>query len=141
MKVHKLAALVMTIVMAFSTNTISGDKNAMKIRIIASGLTMTATLNDTQTAKDLAAKLPLRLRLNKHQNREYYASLKLSKNAKQEDGYSIGNIAYWPMGESLVVFYDKGYTSNLIVMGDITSGLEQLSKMGSTFEALIERIE
>ncbi len=113
----------------------------VKIRITSEKNIITAVLNDTPTAQDLIKKLPITLKMNMHQNREYYTDINLSKNTPTQNGYKIGDIGYWTPGNNMVIFYDKGYTSSLIIMGHITSEIETLSNMGNSFIAKIEKIE
>lgn len=117
-----------------------GDKQ-VKIRITSGDLRVDGVLNDSTPAKDLLKRLPITLNLNMHQSREYYADIRLDKNGSIQNGYQVGDIAYWAPGNSLVFFYNKGYTGSLIIMGKMTSGLNELTKMGSSFTARIERIE
>lgn len=117
-----------------------GEKN-VRIRITSGDLHVEAILNDTSTAQDLLKRLPLTLNLHQHQSREYYADIRLDKNDATQGGYQIGDIAYWAPGNSLVFFYDKGYTGSLIIMGKMTGNFSQLSNMGNSFKARIERIE
>lgn len=113
----------------------------MKIRITIDQTSVTAILNGTTTSKDFYEKLPLKLEMHPHQNREFYADLKLAENAAVQNHYNVGDIAYWVSGGAIVLFYDVGYTSNLIIMGKMTSGLEKLSEINGRFTALIEKIE
>jgi hypothetical protein len=136
----KLVLITITFVAALFAATSEG-KAEMNIKITAGQTVIMASLNDSAPAKDLFSKLPLTLAMNRHQNREYYADIRLDKSGKTQDGYQVGDIAYWGTGNSLVLFYDKGYTGGLIIMGRITSGLDKLSSMGGDFTALIEVTE
>lgn len=118
----------------------AGEK-FVKIKITSGNKVIFAQLNDSAPAQDLLKRLPMTLNMNAHQNREYYANIRLDDTSSTQDGYQIGDIAYWPLGNSLILFYDKGYTSNLIIMGKITSGLDLLSDMRLGFSAKIEKIE
>lgn len=116
-------------------------ENFVKIKITSGDKVIFAQLNDTAPAQDLLSRLPIILQMNAHQSREYYASIRLDNSSSTQDGYQIGDIAYWPLGNSFILFYDKGYTSNLIVMGKIASGLDLLPDMGPDFSAKIEKVE
>lgn len=113
----------------------------MKIKITSGNKVIFAQLNNTAPAQDLLSRLPIILHMNAHQSREYYASIHLDNSSSTQDGYQIGDIAYWTLGNSLILFYDKGYTGNLIVMGKIASGLDSLPDMGPDFSAKIEKVE
>lgn len=110
----------------------------MKIKMTLENRVIVAELNNTLPAKDLFAKLPLTLSLNKHQNREYYTLIKLDKTGPIQDGYQMGDIGYWIEGNALVFFYDSGYTDSLIILGKITQGLEFFSKMSNAVSVHIE---
>lgn len=117
-----------------------GEKS-VKIKITSGNQVIFASLNNSAPAQDLLNRLPITLYLNAHQNREYYASIHLDNNSSTQDGYQIGDIAYWTPGNSLILFYDKGYTNSLIIMGKISSGLDMLQDMGAGFSAKIEKVE
>src|SRR3546814_5466660 len=51
------------------------DETSMKIRIEFNGATMTATLNDTPSARDLASMLPLDLTIDDYSTNEKIAYL------------------------------------------------------------------
>jgi hypothetical protein len=125
----------------------SGGENTqkedfMKISIIINNsVRLTAVLNDTPPSKDLIAKLPLTLQMSRHQSREYYASLPLSKNAATQNGYVVGDISYWTAGDCLVFYYARGYTGSLITMGRISSDLSVFNGFDSTITVRIEKEE
>lgn len=121
--------------------TAKAGEQKMRIRITSENIIIEATLNDSITSQDLAKKLPLTLDMYQHQSREYYANIYLKKNEQTQNGYKIGDIAYWKNGNSLVLFYDKGHTEDLIIMGKMTSNIDKLHTMEKSFKAIIEKIE
>lgn len=126
--------------MSVATAQTTGEK-MVKIKITSGDMVVLARLNNNATAQDLLKRLPLVLNMNLHQNREYYANIRLDKNAKIQDGYQVGDIAYWTSGNALVMFFGEGYTDDLIIMGQIITGLDKLSNMGGNFQAKIEKNE
>lgn len=118
---------------------IEGTK-LMKIKITIDKHEIIAILNNSQTSKDFYSKLPIELKMFPHQNREFYTNIKLAQSSVTQDGYAVGDIAYWTPGETLVFFYSKGYTSSLIILGQIISGLDELSNIDGSFIGLIERV-
>lgn len=118
----------------------AGEKS-VKIKITSKNKVIFARLNNSAPAQDLLSRLPITLYMRGHQNREYYTNIRLNNDYSTQDGYQIGDIAYWTLGNSLVLFYDKGHTDNLIIMGNITIGLDALPDMGSGFSAKIEKVE
>lgn len=117
-----------------------GEK-LVKITLTSQDIRIEAVLNESAPAKELLNRLPLVLNLYLHQAREYYAEIELNKNGSRQNSYQVGDIAYWTPGNNLVLFYGKGQTNSLIKMGTITYGLEQLSKMGSSFQVRVEKDE
>lgn len=106
-----------------------------KIRLTVNGKTMTATLADTPTAKDFYSLLPLTLTLDDYAATEKIAYLprKLSKDgAPAGINPATGDITYYAPWGNLAIFYkDFGYSSGLIKLGIIDSGLEALKVPGS----------
>lgn len=115
------------------------ENQKMNIKITAQNHVFFGALNNSPTSQNLYEKLPLTLTLSRHQNREYYTDLSLDTRGNQTNGYQIGDIAYWVPGHNLVFFYDTGYTGNLIILGKITDGLDELSTMDAHFQAVIEK--
>lgn len=141
-KLYLLIYLAAVLFLTFQgTSAAKQGEKSVKIKITSGEMILLATLNDSAPAQDLLKRLPMTLNMNAHQNREYYANIRLDDTSSTQDGYQIGDIAYWSLGNSLILFYDKGYTGNLIVMGKITSGLDVLSDMRLGFSAKIEKIE
>lgn len=138
--------LVLTIAMALLLFIKGADaqrlgEKQVRIRITSEDLSIEATLNNSAPAQDLLKRLPITLSLHQHQAREYYANIRLDKNDITQAVYQVGDIAYWTSGNSLVFFYDKGYTGSLIIMGKMILSSNKLSKKGISFQARIERIE
>lgn len=115
--------------------------NKMKIKIIFNDKVVIGELNNSAPAKDLLKKLPITLNMKLHQNREYYTSILLDKREQTQDGYQIGDIAYWTSGNSLVLFYGVGYTDNLIIMGRVIRGIEVFPEMKDNLSVFIEVLE
>jgi len=95
-----------------------------------------ATLdNNSQAAKDFIALLPLTLTLNDYNATEKVSDLprRLStKDAPPGFDPSIGDIAYYAPWGNLAIFYkDFGYSSGLVKLGTIDSGLGHLNARDS----------
>jgi hypothetical protein len=76
-----------------------------RIEILAGQVTVTAELNETQTAKAVWAGLPIEGIVNTWGD-EIYFSTPLS--LEQESGQEVvemGDLGYWPPGKSLCVFF------------------------------------
>lgn len=105
-------------------------KSAVKIRIIIAGTRLTATLENTQAARDFVKQLPLDLMLEDYNGTEKIADLptKLSNKAAP-DGYTpkVGDIAYFAPWGNLAFFYqDFGYSRGLIRLGQIDGSVDAL---------------
>lgn len=111
----------------------------MNIKMIIGDKIVTATLNGTPTSQDFIATLPLTLQMSRHDDREYYAAISLSKNASTQDGYAVGDISYWIPGNCIVFYYAQGYTGSLIKMGKITSDLSIFNSLNSNIAVRIEK--
>jgi len=65
-----------------------------------------AEFNDSETAKEIVERLPIEIKMSRWGD-EYYGSigvtLKLSSDAK--DIMEVGEIAYWPSGDTLCIFF------------------------------------
>jgi hypothetical protein len=114
----------------------------MKIRLTLDGAVVTATLDNTPTARDFAALLPLSLTLKNYADVERIADLprRLSiDGAPQGTTPQPGDIAYYaPWGN--VAFFVAGdvYASGLVRLGRVDSGLPALQRNG-TLKVRIER--
>lgn len=106
----------------------------MRIRLVVDGVTLAATLEDTAVARDFAAMLPLELTLE-----DYAATEKVSDLAKRltTDGApagvtpEIGDIAYYAPWGNLALFYNAfRYSSGLVRLGKIESGVDVLRRPG-----------
>lgn len=117
----------------------SNQSENMNIKINIGDKILTATLNDTPTSQDFIARLPLTLQMSRHDDREYYAAISLSKNASMEDGYVVGDICYWAPGDCIVFYYGKGYSGSLIKMGRITSNLSIFKSLDNNIAVIIEK--
>ena len=116
----------------------------MNIRIDIEGTALTATLDDNQTARDFASLLPLALTLTDYAATEKVSDLprRLSTDgAPPGSGASAGDITFYAPWGNLAVFYRSfAYSSGLIRLGRITSGVEILRRPG-TLHAVIELVK
>lgn len=111
-----------------------------KIRIQIADKEIIATLNDSPTARDSLAILPLNVSLNDFNNTEKICELpkRLSTDGGT-NGYQpvSGDITYYAPWGNLAIFYqDFKFSPGLISLGKIDSGIERLT---SPVTAVIER--
>ena len=129
---------------AMAQDTTVRQMDAMKIRINVEGATITATLEDNETARDFASLLPLAVTLKDYASTEKIADLPkrlTTGGAPAGIDPSVGDITYYAPWGNLAIFYkDFGYASGLVKLGTIDSGIEALDRPGRT-EATIELIE
>ncbi|MFL5300329.1 MAG: cyclophilin-like fold protein [Anaeromyxobacteraceae bacterium] len=116
----------------------------MKIRIQLEGHSVTATLEESQAAREFLSLLPLTLTLTDYNSTEKVADLprKLStKGAPAGVDPDIGDIAYYAPWGNLAIFYrDFGYSTALVRLGRLDSGVELLSGRGP-LRVTIERAQ
>jgi hypothetical protein len=76
------------------------------IRLTVNGKAITATLIDSETARDFISLLPLTLTMNDLCRREKFANLPrtLSNEGRHKRTYAVGEIAYWPPGPDVASF-------------------------------------
>jgi hypothetical protein len=117
---------------------------AMKISIKIQDKVITATLLDNATSRDFVSLLPISLTLEDYAATEKISDLprRLStEGAPAGSDPSIGDIAYYSPWGNLAIFYkDFRYSSELIKLGKIDSGVEALNVRGSA-KVTIERME
>jgi len=118
-------------------NTTTKPRDSMKIRLKVEDRVITATLIDSKTTQDFISLLPLTLTMNDLFRREKFGHLPraISKEGKRTHTYEVGDIAYWPPGPDVAIFYrhdgqeipDPG----IIVIGKMDSGMEAFDVPGS----------
>ncbi|WP_405637214.1 cyclophilin-like fold protein [Streptomyces sp. NBC_00056] len=96
----------------------------MHLRLTIGGHTVDATLNDSATARDFAALLPLTLDLDDFQGTERVADLprKLSTDgAPESSDPKAGDLAFYAPWGNLALFYRDGHPSpGLVIFGHLT---------------------
>jgi hypothetical protein len=108
----------------------------MKIRLKVEDKVITATLNDSKTARDFVSLLPLTLTMNDLFRREKFAHLPrpISEEGKRTHTYEVGQVVYWSPGPDVAIFYrndgEKIPHPGIIVIGKIDSGVAALDVTG-----------
>jgi hypothetical protein len=116
------------------SNPPMAQENPMRIRVVVDGKSLTATLADNATARDLRSLLPLTVTLEDYAATEKitYLSRKLST-AGAPDGSdpAVGSIAYYaPWGNVAFFYKDAPYARGLIPLGRIDTGIEVFRTAG-----------
>ena len=116
----------------------------MKIRLLIHSKVIPATLYENPCARDFYNMLPLTLTFEDYAATEKiaYPSRKLNTaNAPEGHTPSVGDITYYAPWGNLALFH-KGfhYSSGLVSLGKIESGVELLKQPGKV-AVVIERVE
>jgi hypothetical protein len=82
-------------------------QEAQRIRIRMGDEVVTATLNNSDAARDLVAMLPLSIDMRDHMRREKTGPLPgpLSERTRGVSAYEAGDLGYWRPGGNFVIFY------------------------------------
>ena len=107
----------------------------MKVRLKAEGMELTATLIDSGTTQDFISLLPLTLTMNDLLGREKFAHLPRAF-SEGGNGRALMKLGTWPIGlpvpiwRSFIAMAVSQFTSGIIVIGKIGSGVEALNVAG-----------
>jgi hypothetical protein len=116
----------------------------MKIKITVGRKVVTASLADSEAARDLVSLLPLTLTLEDYAGTEKISDLprRLStKGAPSGSDPSVGDIAYYvPWGNLAIYYRDFGYSSGLVILGKIDRDAKAFNTSGS-IKAAIELVK
>lgn len=143
--VSVIALLLGVTYTATATSTEAQNKaESMNIKMTIAGQIITATLEDSHSARDFFAMLPLTLPLEDYADTEKIAYLprKLTtQGAPKGIDPDVGDLAYYAPWGNLVIFYrDFGYSTGLLKLGRIESGLTHFTTT-SAASITIEAIE
>ncbi|MGS3143945.1 cyclophilin-like fold protein [Aeromonas sanarellii] len=107
----------------------------MNIKITIAGQIITATLEESDSARDFFAMLPLTLPFEDYAETEKIAYLPrrlTTQGAPKGMDPDVGDISYYAPWGNLAIFYrDFGYSTGLIKLGRIESGLDALTTQPS----------
>ena len=109
----------------------------MKIKLTVGNQAITATLVDSETARDFVSLLPLTLNMDDLFGREKFGRLPraISDGGKRTRTYQVGDVVYWSPGPDVAIYYRHDGSSipspGIIVMGKIDSRAEALNVPGS----------
>jgi hypothetical protein len=143
-KLGAAATAVAAVFVAVGLQPVTAEAETMKIRITLNGKAITATLADNATSRDLVSLLPMSVTLEDYGEIEkigYFPRKLSTEGAPQGSDPSAGDVAYYaPWGNLALFRRDFRYSSGLIKLGKIDSGLEALDAPGSV-KATIELID
>lgn len=107
-------------------------------------------LNDGKAASQLVAALPLTVAMTRWGDGEYYGTLpvKLAAGEKRRDVFEVGELALWPEGNALCIFFgptpvshgrEPRMASPGISLGRIATGAGVFEALGPSLEATLSR--
>ena len=120
------------------------------IKLTIGNVTLDATLNDSETAQAIAAKLPMAVQMSRWGD-EYYGSigdLGMGESADARDLVKVGELAYWAPGTALCVFFgptpasvgdEPRAASPVNPVGEVISDPTALKGMPSSITVEIEK--
>ena len=115
----------------------------VRIRLTFNNRKIIVKMNDNHTSMDLVKKLPLELTFKDYSSTEKisYLPQKLFTEGSPS-GYdpSVGELAYYaPWGNICFYYHDFGYSTGLVPLGIIESGMESLTSIDGDFTVTIDK--
>jgi uncharacterized protein len=121
-----------------------------KIHMVTAGLTLTAELNETPSARALLQRLPLEVTLTRW-GEEYYgdAGLEVVEEPGARTDMAVGELAVWPDGKAFCIFFGATPASrageprayaNVNPIGRVLWGAPGLAGLGGTIRMRLERL-
>ena len=108
-----------------------------RINIFINGQKFEAELNDTKIAEEIYKVLPIEAEGNFWGNEIYFEIAVEMPNENPTEELKVGDLAYWPKGNSFCIFYGKTPASTndepkpaspVTIIGRIKGKLEELRK-------------
>jgi hypothetical protein len=117
----------------------------MKLRLITEDAVLTATLEDSAATRDFVALLPLSLTLRDYGGTEKVSDLPRRLSTRGTPAGvdpEVGDLAYYSPWGNLAIFYrDFGYSTGLVRLGRLDSGIEKLGDKRGDFVVRFELAE
>ena len=117
-----------------------------RIRIRMGDQAVTARLNDSEAARDLAAMLPLTIRMDDHLRREKTGIIprSLSERTPGSRTYEMGDLGYWRPRNTFVIFYRQdGLTipgPGIVLLGKVDAGIDIFDVPGAV-QVVVESMD
>lgn len=112
------------------------EESEVKIKITVGDTELMATLENNATTKAIIEQMPMTLPMMDLYGREMcyrYGAYAFPTDNLRDDGYTVGDIAYWAPGGSLVILYEQnGEEFERQHLGHINSGVEVFKTTGDT---------
>lgn len=97
------------------------------IRIRLGELTITAKLNDSDTARLLREALPFESTAKRWGDEVYFETPLATTEENAQAEVPSGTVAYWPPGKALCLFFGQKPYSPVVVIGHIEGNPEELA--------------
>ena len=138
--IHGPSSTPAAIRLAISRPTTQTGAMARKIVIKVSGHTLEAELSDSAAGRAISSSLPLAAEMSRW-GQEYYGSVGIDvpEDGTARDVMEIGEIAYWPPGRALCIFFGRTPASTdarpkaaspVLPIGRVITGLDNLFQLG-----------
>lgn len=124
----------------------SDANNEIRVSFTIGSNTAMGTLLNNDVSRAFADMLPLTLTLGDLSNREKFTYLPspLPEGGIKQNTFEVGDIAYWPPGPGLGVFYrhdGQNIRGEVVMLGKIHSGLEYFQNTDGRFTVIIDVVE
>ncbi len=90
-----------------------------RIRVTLGGVVVTATLNDSNTARLLWGALPFESTARRWGDEVYFQTPVDTGDENAQADVSAGAVAYWPSGKALCLFFGQTPYSPVNVVGEL----------------------
>jgi len=117
--------------------TAASAAEEQRIRIRMGDQSVTATLNNSEAARDLVAMLPVSIQMRDHLRREKTGHIPkpLSERTQGSATYEKGDLGYWRPGGNFVIFYRHDRLTipspGIVLLGKLDAGAEVFDLPGS----------
>jgi len=91
--------------MAVTRRTDTTMGTSTQIRITAGQVSLAATLNDSETARQVARALPIEARANRWGDEIYFTIAVATGEENPQEVVAVGDLAYWPPGRAFCIFF------------------------------------
>jgi hypothetical protein len=114
-----------------------------KLRIVAeeANVSMTATLNESETAKKLLKLLPIESNAQTWGEEVYFETPLRAPEEQPHAEVPSGTVAYWPPGHAFCIFFGQQPYSPVNVLGTLDSDAKLFARVKSGQKIRLEPIE
>jgi hypothetical protein len=114
-----------------------------KLRIVAeeANVSMTATLNESETAKKLLKLLPIESHAQTWGEEVYFETPLRAPEEQPHAEVPSGTVAYWPPGHAFCIFFGQQPYSPVNVLGTLDSDAKLFARVKSGQKIRLEPIE